>query len=70
MINSFIINISKPIPIETAPTFASGFQDLLESELKYWLILNKLIDFMKSTGGRIDALSIENAERVLLGYDL
>ena len=29
MINSFNINISKPMPIKTAPIFAIGFQDLL-----------------------------------------
>jgi hypothetical protein len=35
MINSFNINISKPMPIKIAPAFAMGFQDLLESGLKY-----------------------------------
>tara|TARA_B100001964_G_scaffold109626_1_gene122561 strand:+ start:218 stop:400 length:183 start_codon:yes stop_codon:yes gene_type:complete len=35
IINSFNINITKPMPIKTAPAFAMGFQDLLESGLKY-----------------------------------
>ena len=35
MINSFRKNMSTPMPIKTAPAFAMGFQDLLESGLKY-----------------------------------
>jgi len=35
MINSFRKNIRKPMEIKTAPAFAMGFQDLLESGLKY-----------------------------------
>tara|TARA_B100000315_G_C14039464_1_gene346800 strand:- start:167 stop:349 length:183 start_codon:yes stop_codon:yes gene_type:complete len=35
MINSFRMNISKPMPISTAPIFAMGSQDLLESGSKY-----------------------------------
>jgi len=35
MINSFRKNMSTPMPIKTAPAFEMGFQDLLESGLKY-----------------------------------
>ena len=51
MINSFRKNISKPIPIKIAPVFAMGFHDLLEFELKYWLRLNKLFNFLWERSG-------------------
>jgi len=35
MINSFRKNMSKPMPIKKVPAFAMGFQDLLESGMKY-----------------------------------
>ena len=48
MINSFRININKPIPTKIKPTFEIGFQDLLVSELKYSLILKIFINLLLS----------------------
>ena len=66
IINSFRINISKPIPTKIAPTFAIGFQDLLEFGLKYWLILKNFIIYWNQSGLNYNPLFNHYFQNILI----